>query len=189
MTSFEFVFGLISVITSLALTQMLSHCVALIRNFDRVRFSWRHACWAASAFMLLIGNWAAFWHVHNVQTWPMTDVLIRLTYVGILYAFCELVMPEAGTEGPLDLREYHAREGHRYKLLLLVFTTVVILALVRSATGFVNWLEMAKFAILAEANVLLALRARSVRLDTATAVVQVALTLVYMMSTLKILSS
>lgn len=59
MTSFEFVFGMISVITSLALTRLLSGCVGVYRHAERVRLSWRHGCWTTMAFMLLMGNRAA----------------------------------------------------------------------------------------------------------------------------------
>lgn len=78
MTSFEFVFGLISVITSLALTQMLSRAFTLFRHADRVRLSWRHGLWVATAFMLLIGNWATFWKLRNRQSWSTLDVLVPL---------------------------------------------------------------------------------------------------------------
>lgn len=67
MTSFEFVFGLISIVTSLALTRMLGGCVTLFRRAGHVRLSWRHGLWVATAFMLLIGNWAAFWRGHNTH--------------------------------------------------------------------------------------------------------------------------
>ena len=110
MTSFEFVFGLISVITSLALTRMLSGGIAMYRHADHVRFSWRHACWAATAFMLLVANWASLWRGHNVIAWSVLDVLTPLAYISILYAFCDLVMPDVQGDAPLDLREYtHAK--------------------------------------------------------------------------------
>ena len=94
MSSFEFVFGMISVITSLALTRLLSGCVGLYRHAERVRFSWRHGCWTAMAFLLLLGNWASFWRMRDIQSWQALDVLIPLAFVSVLYAFCDLVMPD-----------------------------------------------------------------------------------------------
>jgi hypothetical protein len=49
MTSFELVFGLITIITSLALTHLLAGFVDVLRNAQRVRFSAPHALWAWSA--------------------------------------------------------------------------------------------------------------------------------------------
>ena len=76
MTSFEFVFGMISVITSLALARLLGGCVGLYRHAEHVRFSFRHACWTAMAFMLLLGNWAQFWRFHGTE--PPSDHLAHM---------------------------------------------------------------------------------------------------------------
>ena len=59
MTSFELVFGLMTIITSLALTHLLAGFVGVLRNAERVRFSALHALWAWSAFISTIGNWAS----------------------------------------------------------------------------------------------------------------------------------
>ena len=190
MTSFEFVFGLISVITSLALTQLLSGIVALYRCGDRVRLSWRHGFWTAQAFMLLIGNWSALWGLRDIQAWGVLDVLIPLVYTSVLYAFCDLVMPDKPAEGAVvDLREYHMREGRRYKTLNLIFAVVVIGALVHSAASIRVWVDQSMFAIVAAVNSVIALRARSVWLDTATAAFFAVLAAVFMVSRLVVLAT
>ena len=91
--------GMISVITSLALTRLLSGCAGLYRHSGRIRFSWRHGCWTAMAFMLLLGNWAAFWALRDTRSWGAVDVLVPLLFVGVLYAFCDLVMPDEPKDG------------------------------------------------------------------------------------------
>lgn len=167
MTSFEFVFGMISVITSLALTRLLSDCVRLLRHADRITLSWRHACWTAVAFMILIGNWASFWQQRNVQSWGALDVLIPLVFIGVLYAFCDLLMPDAPSEGgTLDLRDYHARQGRRYVGLHLVFATLAMLVIARNASSIDQWLDASGFALVAAAASAIALFNRRVWLDT-----------------------
>ncbi|MEO6798450.1 MAG: hypothetical protein ABI178_00720 [Rhodanobacter sp.] len=190
MTSFEFVFGLISVITSLALTQMLGGGVTLYRHAERVRLSWRHGLWVATAFMVLIGNWAALWLSRNVQSWSVLDVLIPLVFVSCLYAFCDLVMPEKAAEHEfVDLRDYHAREGRRYKLLQLVFAALALLLLAHRARSFDEWLGTSTFAMLAVVIGALALRARSVWLDTATAIALTLLATSFMVANLHVFSA
>jgi len=190
MTSFEFVFGLISVITSLALTRLLGACVDLYRHIDRVRFSWRHACWTAIAFMLLVGNWAAFWRLRTTQSWGVLDVLFPLVFLSVLYAYCDLVMPERpdGDE-ILDLREFHERHGKRYVLVQLVFAVLAVLVLAYGAADFKQWLESARFAIVATFLNAVALRARSVWLDTTAAVLLTLLAAAFMLARLNTLSS
>jgi hypothetical protein len=190
MTSFEFVFGLISVITSLALTQLLSGMVTLYRCADHLRLSWRHACWTATAFMLLIGNWSALWSTQNIHILGVLDVLTPLLYTSVLYAFCDMVMPDKPADGVvLDLRAYHLREGKRYKMLQLIFAVLVIGAIARSAASFAEWMKLASFAMLAAVIGTVALRARSTWLDTATAVALTAMAALFMVLRLEAIST
>jgi hypothetical protein len=190
MTSFEFVFGLVSVVTSLALTQLLSGMVSLYRCADRLTLSWRHACWTATAFMLLIGNWSVFWDMRNKASWGVLDVLVPLVFTSLLYALCDIVMPEKPTDGvDVDLREYHLRQSKRYKTLMLIFSVVVIGAIVQSSVDVADWARKSEFAFAAVAISLVALRARSTFLDTATSFAFVALSGAFMASSLKVLSS
>ncbi len=174
MTSFEFVFGMISVITSLALTRLLSGCVGLYRHAEHVRFCWRHAGWVAVAFMLLVGNWAGFWNLHDTQTWHALDVIIPLVFVSVLYAFCDLVMPDEPREGQtLDLRDYHVRQGRRYKTMQLVFAVLALLVIAHRTSGFDKWLVVSRFALIAATCTVVALWTRRVWLDTLAAIVLV----------------
>jgi hypothetical protein len=189
MTSFEFVFGMISVITSLALARLLSGCVGLYRHAEHVRFSFRHGCWTAMAFMLLLGNWAQFWRFHDIGAWGVPDVLIPLLFVGVLYAFCDLVMPGEPKEGQvLDLREYHERQGRRYKTMQLAFSVMAMLVVARSTGSLERWFTASSFAMVAAACTILALRTRRVWLDTAAAVVLVLMAPVFMWLNLTTLS-
>ena len=189
MTSFEFVFGMISVITSLALARLLGGCVGLYRHAEHVRFSFRHACWTAMAFMLLLGNWAQFWRFHGTESWGPLDVLIPLVFVGVLYAFCDLVVPEEPKQGEvLDLRDYHERQGRRYKTMQLAFSVLALLVIARSSSDFGQWLAASGFALIASACTLVALRTRRVWLDTAAAIVLVLIAPVFMWLNLRGLS-
>lgn len=188
MSSFEFVFGMISVVTSLALTRLLGGCVDLYRHAGHVRFSWRHACWTALAFMLLLGNWASFWRMHAMQAWHALDVLVPLLFVGVLYAFCDLVMPDHVGDGPLDLGEYHTRHGRRYKLVQLVFAVLAMIVIARNQPGFAAWLSASRFAILGAACSLVALLTRRAWLDTIVAFAMVALSATFMWTRLQDLS-
>jgi hypothetical protein len=186
MTSFEFVFGMISVITSLALTRLLSGCVGLYRHAELIRFSWRHACWTAMAFILLVANWAQFWNLHDILTWRPLDVITPLVFVGVLYAFCDLVMPDEPTEGQvLDLRDYHARQGRRYKTMHLAFATLALLVIAHQTSSFDQWLAASAFALVAALCTVVALWTRRVWLDTLAALVLVSMAPAFLWLNLK----
>ncbi len=190
MSSFEFVFGMISVITSLALTRLLSGCVGLYRHAEKIRFSWRHGCWTATAFMLLVANWARFWGMRNTAVWGPLDVLEPLVFVGVLYAFCDLVMPDEPKEGQvLDLRHYHALQGRRYKLMHLAFAILALLVIARRSTDFSTWLSTASFGLVAAGWTVIALWTRRTWLDTVAAVALVAMAPVFLWVNLSGLSA
>lgn len=176
MSSFEFVFGMISVITSLALARLLGGCVGLYRHAEHVRFSFRHACWTAMAFMLLIGNWAQFWRFHAIEAWGALDVLAPLVFVGVLYAFCDLVVPDEPKDGQvLDLRDYHLRQGRRYKAMQLVFSVLALLVIARDSSSVGSWFAASGFALVAAICTVVALRTRRAWLDTVSAIVLLAM--------------
>jgi hypothetical protein len=164
--------------------------VGLYRHAEHIRFSFRHACWTAMAFMLLIGNWAQFWRLHAATTWSPLDVLGPLVFVGVLYAFCDLVMPEEPKDGQLlDLRDYHQHQGRRYKTMQLAFSVLAMLVIARSSSDFGKWFAASGFALIAAACTIVALRTRSLWLDTAAAVVLLAMAPVFLWLNLKGLSA
>jgi hypothetical protein len=166
---FDFVFGLISVITSLALTHLVAGIVALIRNGEHVRFSWRHAAWTWVAFALVVGNWASFWQFHTIEAWPFHRIIIGLAFMISFYAFCALVIPEVVRGKPLDLGEFHEREGKRYIIAHLAFAGLAMIQLALPATTLTGWLFDARFALSASLLSIVALLARRVWLQGAVA--------------------
>ena len=123
MTAFEVVFGLLTMITSLALAHLLNGFVIVVQNAGRVRFSVLHGLWSWIAFAALIGNWASFWAMRTVDSWPASTVLLLVAAGTIQYAFCALVTPEMPAEGELDLDEFHARAHRLYILAMIALLT------------------------------------------------------------------
>jgi len=137
MTPFEFVFALISIITSLALTQIITGVVAIIRHRERGGFSLAHALWVWIAFAVVIGNWGALWEARLDPDWPPLRVLGWLISMTSLYTFCTLVIPEVVRGAALNLKEFHDREGRRYIIAHNVFAVLAIL-LVLLITGITS---------------------------------------------------
>ncbi len=113
------------------------------------------------ACMLLVGNWAQFWQFHDTQAWHVLDVLSPLGFVSVLYAFCDLVMPDEPKDGQvLNLRDYHMRQGRRYKTMHLMFTTLALLIIARKVSGFEEWFAASSFALIAATCTVVALWTR-----------------------------
>lgn len=188
LTSFECVFELIWVITSRVLTQILSGGVSLIRHAERLRLSGRHGLCVVTAFMLLIGNRANFWRSHSQPSRSALGGLIDLIFVSILCGICDLVMPEKPAEYEvLNLGDHHVRQGEAYKFLQVMFAALALVAIAYGTPDFEQWLKASGYALIAVLIGGIALRARSVWLETATAAGSVMLGAVYMAARLRLL--
>ena len=163
MTPFELVFGLLTIIASLALTHLLSGFVEVLRNTERVRFSPQHALWAWVALTSTISNWASFWPMHSATSFPAWVVLIMVFAMIVQYVFCAFVTPERGTDGMVDLVDFHRRERHRYILAAVVLWILSIA--VNSALGaadlYSEWWRDNVFSLVDLALTVLALSRRA----------------------------
>lgn len=133
MTPFEFVFALISIITSLALTRIITGVVAIIRHQDRSGFSLVHAMWMWIAFAVVIGHWGTLWGARIDPDWYPSRVLAWMASMTGLYAFCALVVPDVESNTQLNLREFHERESPRYILAHNLFALLAIMLVVMVA--------------------------------------------------------
>jgi len=124
MTAFEVVFSLLTMLTSLALAHLLSGFVLILKNSDRVRFSLLHGLWSWIAFAVPVGNWASFWEMRMVESWPALAVLLIVVAATIQYAFCALVTPEMPSKGELDLGEFHSRVHRKYMLAMILLLSI-----------------------------------------------------------------
>lgn len=163
MTAFDFVFALLSIITSLGLTHLVAGFVRLVSHSERVRFSWVHALWAWSAFGSTIGNWGALWPLRGVESWPNALVLVSLAMVIGQYAFCALVTPPVPAEGPIDLGEFHERQHRRYAIAFLTLIVFAIAQNLMLAKGdaYINWFHDTVMSLIMSVFTVLAILVRA----------------------------
>ncbi|MGD9980459.1 MAG: hypothetical protein AB7H66_00870 [Hyphomonadaceae bacterium] len=188
MTTFEFVFALISIITSLAVTHLVSGLIAIVRRGRGVRFSLRHALWSWTAFALVVANWAAFWDSRDID-WPPRMVLIWLAQMIALYAFSSLTVPEVERGEDVDLVAFHESDGKRYIFAHLIFAAVIIAGFAMSLTSFASWLAASGFAWFDLALTAAALVARPIWLQQLIALMLAALASFFMLTRLSVLGA
>ena len=186
MTSFEFVFGLISIITSLAVTHLIGGLIAYVRH--RARFSLRHALWSWTAFALVIANWASFWDDRAVD-WEPRAVLLWLALMISLYAFSALTVPETERGDKIDLVAFHESDGKRYIAAHILFAAIVVASFAINTANVIDWLSASSFALVGLALTVAALVVRPVLLQQAIALALAAFGTFFMLVRLSILAS
>ncbi|HEU4821464.1 MAG TPA: hypothetical protein VFS87_09935 [Qipengyuania sp.] len=147
MTLFESIFALISIVTSLALAQLITGVVNVARRIDRAKISATHAAWVWLAFVLVIGNWAALFGAQADPDWPPGRILLWLLAMVSLYAFTALVLPQSRASEAIDLKQFERRYGRSYIVAHNIFAVCGLLLIV-GVRGFdLEYLRLAVFPL------------------------------------------
>ena len=127
MSLFDSIFALISIVTSLALAQLITGVVNLARRIERRKISATHAAWVWLAFVLIIGNWAALFGAQADPEWPPARILLWLLAMVRLYAFTALVLPPSRPNEATDLKNFERRHGRAYMIAHNIFAACGLL--------------------------------------------------------------
>jgi hypothetical protein len=114
MHAFDYVMTLMSFVYALAITHMLAVVGDIIGAWPRVRFSWLNAVWMLFALLAVLTWWIGMWGLRDANAFGMGVVVIFFLLAAILYLEVRLVCPRIPDEGPVDLVDFHHREGRKY---------------------------------------------------------------------------
>ena len=106
MGAYEHVIVLLSFVYALALTHLLSRIGALFVARKRVRFSALLALAQANAILIVLVNWLYLWNLHGIQTWSIMAIVLEFAFAATLFLLCVLSVPEAGTDGLVDMEAF-----------------------------------------------------------------------------------
>lgn len=110
---------LLSFVFALALAHVLSSGTDLVRDRDRVRFSWTHGLWVTAALIALFGNWMALWNHRNLKL-DIASSAIQFLFTIVQYFTCSIVSPRVPERGRIDLWQYHERHKRQYLSAFLI---------------------------------------------------------------------
>lgn len=113
MTVFEIVFGLISVILGLALTQMVGNLHRLALAGRRVRWAPEPLLLAILIFMIISQVWIDQWNEHNERSIAIGILILQVLKMMTIFFAAASVLPESvPEEASLDLVDYYYRTRH-----------------------------------------------------------------------------
>ncbi len=95
MSVFEFTMVLLSIILGLAIAELMSGVLRLIRVQSPVRSFWVSASWAAWLLLSLVQTWWNSWGYssYDLQSWTIWQVLFLITPSLLLFLAAGLVLP------------------------------------------------------------------------------------------------
>jgi hypothetical protein len=126
MTSFEFFTVLLSFVISIGVASLLQSVIHLLQELPRVRFSIAWALWAVVIFYAQIIFWLRAWSYNDSFTLQAVTSVPPLILAIIAFIACGLVTPRIPSEGPIDLKAFHAGQGRKYQLAYAAYMLAAI---------------------------------------------------------------
>jgi hypothetical protein len=115
MSVFEYVMVLLSVVLSLALTQLLLSLAELVRAGRKVRWSATYVMWMLLTLALVLDMWTSLWLLRDQTRWHIGTLVFVLFQCSSIYLLAHLMTPrEAEVEAGIDLWDFHLRNRRLY---------------------------------------------------------------------------
>lgn len=114
MSAFDFYTVLLSFVVSIGVAALLTGVARLIQEAERVRPSLSHGAWMLVIFVLEIEFWVKSWSYHSTFSLGPGSFLCPLALAILAFMAASLVTPAVAAEGPIDLADFHRREGYKY---------------------------------------------------------------------------
>jgi len=123
MLSGDFAIGLMTIITGLAIADMVASTHALLMNRHRVRWDWLATLAAAYIFLLIVSSWGISYRTMGNQMInpPLWLFVIGLTQIIPLYLSGRASLPDVVEEKGVDLAAHYA-QVRRYFWASVAFT-------------------------------------------------------------------
>lgn len=129
MLSGDFTIGLMTIITGLAIADMVASMHGLLMNRNRVRWDWLATLAAIYVFMLIVSTWGISYRTmgNEMINPPLWLFVLGLSQIVPLYLAARASLPDAVGEAGVSLAAHYA-EISRYFWLSIAFTYFMFVA-------------------------------------------------------------
>ncbi len=129
MLSGDFAIGLMTIITGLAIADMVASTHGLLMNRQRVRWDWLATLTAIYIFLLIVSSWGISYRTMGNQMInpPLWLFVIGLSQIVPLYLAARASLPDAVDETGVSLAAHYA-EVRRYFWASVAFTYLMFVA-------------------------------------------------------------
>ena len=130
MTRFEFLYLVISLITTLVATDTMRSWAAMLRRRASVQFYWIHVAWSVLILFVLIQNWWTFWQYRVIEDWSFFAMAALIGNFLLLAITVSVVTPARQFGERLDLKNFFYEVSPVFFSLIAVLMVTLTLALV-----------------------------------------------------------
>lgn len=87
---------------------------------ERLRFSALPALLALNAILIVFFAWLELWPFRTTATWDLLSIGVQFAFAIAIFFLCIVALPEATSEGGIDLDVFYRREARTYYTLFLI---------------------------------------------------------------------
>lgn len=135
MSQFDFVLVAYSIVLGVGMANLVGNVAWLVRERDRVTFSWIHGGWVVVTFLWLVAAWWDQYVYESKAVWTWLDFLILVAAATFIVFQAYLVTPTPGDQGvdePVDLRRFWVDHRRAFLGAAVAFWTVGLISNLRS---------------------------------------------------------
>jgi hypothetical protein len=139
---FDYLSVIMSVITGLAITDLLSGVANLVHARKPVRLYWVSLFWTLFLFVTQVQIWWGLWDLRGTRVWNFGSFLLLLLYPISTFLPARIALPTVGDEETIDLRAYYY-DNHRafFTLFAVIFLVLSALNPVLFGVPWLSWPE------------------------------------------------
>ena len=130
MTRFEFLYLVISLITTLVATDTMRSWGAMLRRRASVQFYWIHIAWSVLILFVLIQNWWTFWQYRVIEDWSFFAMAALISNFLLLAITVNVVTPARQFGDRLDLKNFF------YEVSPVFFSLIALLMVTLTLVKF-----------------------------------------------------
>ncbi|MDP9019139.1 MAG: hypothetical protein M3N19_12565 [Candidatus Eremiobacteraeota bacterium] len=120
MAPFDYLSVLISIVTGLAIANLLSGVVRVMHARHRTRLYWPSIVWTILLFIILVQHWWSEFSLRHQQAWTFGGFFGTLLIPVDLYLLTALVLPHRDDDDELDLRAWYFQNRRGFFILLVL---------------------------------------------------------------------
>ncbi len=139
MTRFEFLYLVISLVTTAVAIDMVRSWSGLLKRRATVRFYWVHAAWSVLIFLVVVQNWWTFWLYRVIEDWSFFAMSALIVNFLLMAMAVSVITPARRIGEPLDLESFfYENSPVFFSLIALLMCTLTVTKILIAGQALVS---------------------------------------------------